>query len=88
MPKQLNAINGEVLNELNDKLEDIKIKNNQILIKASKDNNIITEEAKVDINTENGDLYLRNKANNKSIKIPIEDKVFIRNVNIYRNCNY
>ena len=76
-------ISKEILNKA--KLEDIKFKNDQILIKTSKDNNIITEEAKVDINTENGDLYLRNKANNKSIKIPIEDKVFIRNVNIENN---
>ena len=76
-------ISKEILNKA--KLEDIKFKNAQILIKTSKDNNIITEEEKVDINTENGDLYLRNKANNKSIKIPIEDKVFIRNVNIENN---
>ena len=78
-----NMISKEILNKA--KLEDIKFKNDQILIKTSKDNNIITEEAKVDLNTENGDLYLRNKANNKSIKIPIEDKVFIRNVNIENN---
>ena len=76
-------ISKEILNKA--KLDDIKFKNDQILIKTSKDNNIITEEAKVDLNTENGDLYLRNKANNKSIKIPIEDKVFIRNVNIENN---
>ena len=76
-------ISKEILNKA--KLEDIKLKNDQILIKTSKDNNIITEEANGDINTENGDLYLRNKANNKSIKIPIEDKVFIRNVNIENN---
>ena len=76
-------ISKEILNKA--KLEDIKFKNDQILIKTSKDNNINTEEAKVDINTENGDLYLRNKANNKSIKIPIEDKVFIRKVNIENN---
>ena len=76
-------ISKEILNKA--KLEDIKFKSDQILIKTSKDNNIINDEVKVDINTENGDLYLRNKANNKSIKIPIEDKVFIRNVNIENN---
>ena len=74
---------NKILNQ--HKLKDIQIKNGQILIKTSQDNNIIYKEEKIEIKTENGKLYLRNIANNKSIRIPIEDKVFITNVTIKDN---
>ena len=78
-----NSITREILNK--GKLEDIKINNNQILIKASEERNTIVEEARVDINLENGKIYLRNKDTNKSSKIPIEDKIYIKNINITNN---
>jgi len=69
-----------------DKLYDIKIKNDQLFIKASKDKQTINyKEEKVTIRTEDGKLYLENKAYKKYIKIPLEDKVFIENVNIKHN---
>ena len=76
-------LSKEILNQ--NKLEDIKIKNGQIFIKTSKDNKIINKEEKINIKTENGKLYLENKFRNKSIRIPIEDKIHIMNVNIENN---
>ena len=73
-------ISKEILNET--KLEDIKIKNGQLLIKTIKDNENINEYEKIIIKTEDGNLYLENTLCNKLIKIPIEDKVCIKNVNI------
>ena len=76
-------ISKEILNQA--KLEDIKLKDGQLLIKTSKYNNTINEGEKIDIKTENGKIYLENKENNKSIKIPIEDKICIKNVNVKNN---
>ena len=76
-------ISKEILNET--KLEDIKIKNGQLLIKTIKDNENINEYEKIIIKTEDGNLYLENTLCNKLIKIPIEDKVCIKNVNIKNN---
>ena len=76
-------ISKEILNQ--SKLEDIRIENDQILIKTSKEKEIFNEMEKVDIKVENGKLYLENKAYNKSIKIPIENKVFFKDVNIKNN---
>ena len=68
-----------------EKLEDIKLKDGQILIKSSKDSKTINEEKEISIKTKNGKLYLENKSYNKSIKIPIEDKIYIKNVTIKNN---
>ena len=68
-----------------DKLENIQLKNGQILITTSTDINTINKEEKIDIKTMSGKLYLENIGNSKSINIPIEDKVFITNVNIKNN---
>ena len=78
-----NMISEELLNH--NKLEDIRIKNGQILIKTSKKQKDINEGEKINIKEEQGKLYLENKYCNKSIKIPIEDKVCIKNVNIENN---
>ena len=67
------------------KLEDIEIKKNQLLIKVSRDKKDINEEVKIDIKTEDGKIYLENKTNNKTINIPIEDKVYIKNITIENN---
>ena len=73
-------ITEELLNH--HKLEDIIIKNDQILIKTSKDKINVNEGKKINIKEEQGKLYMENKSCNKSIKIPIEDKVCIRDLYI------
>tara|TARA_B100001029_G_C15017007_1_gene428011 strand:+ start:590 stop:1222 length:633 start_codon:yes stop_codon:yes gene_type:complete len=87
LSKKWNWIGDMIIKELldQDKLEDIKIENDQISIKASKDYKTVKEGKKINLKTKNGKLYLENKAHNKSIKIPIEDKVCISNVNIKDN---
>ena len=75
-----NRISNEILNQK--KLEDIKIKNNHILMKTSKDKRGVSEEVKVDIKAVEGSLYLDNKLCNKSIRIPIEKKVCIKDLSI------
>ena len=76
-------ISNEILNQ--DKLEDIKIKNDHILMSTSKDKKNINQVERVDIKAENGSIYLENKAYNKSIRIPIEEKIYIKNLNIENN---
>ena len=76
-------ISKEILNHA--KLEDIEIKNDQILITTSKDIQTKNEVENVYIKAENGKIFLENKTYNKSIKIPIEDKVYIKNINIRNN---
>ena len=78
-----NYITKVILNQKH--FKDIKIKNNQISIKASKDKRTINEEEKFEIKAANGKIYLENKNHNKSINIPIEDKVYIENVSIQNN---
>ena len=68
-----------------DKLEDIKINNNQILMKGQKSTNSINEAEKVKITAEKGKIYLKSKSYNKSINIPIEEKVYISNIYIHEN---
>ncbi len=75
-----NRISNEILNQKN--LEDIKIKNNHILMKTSTDKRGVSEEVQVDIKAEEGSVYIDNKLCNKSIKIPIEKKVYIKDLSI------
>ena len=78
------TISKEIFNKK--KLIDIKIKNEQIfLISLKEEEKTISEEEKIEIEAKNGNLYLENKAIKKSIQIPIEDKVKIKNVNIKNN---
>ncbi len=76
-------ISRELLNQ--GKLEDVNIKNGQLLIKASKVKKSLIKIEQLDIKTIDGKLYLENKNYNKSIKIPFEDKVCIKNINIKNN---
>ena len=76
-------ISKEILDQ--GKLKDIEIKNGKIIIKTLKDKRNIDQVENLDIKAENCKLYLENKANNKSIRIPIEDKVCIEEVNIKNN---
>ena len=73
-------ISKEILNQ--DKLEDIKIKDDTLTIIASKKNKTIIEIQKINIKTEKGKIYLENNKYNKTVMIPIEDKIYIENVNI------
>ena len=73
-------ISKEILNQ--DKLEDIEISNNQIFMKTKKDNERINAREKVEVKAEKGNLYLLNKAYNKSIRIPLEDKVEVKKVSM------
>ena len=73
----------EILNQ--EKLEDIKIKNNHILMKAIKKDETINDGEKISIRVDKGKLYLENKGYDKSIKVPIEEKVFIKDVIIENN---
>ena len=76
-------ISNEILNL--EKLIDIKIKDGQLLITASKNNLSVNQVKRINIKTERGKIYLENKDYNKKIKIPIEDKIYIKNVNIDNN---
>tara|TARA_Y100001968_G_scaffold119929_1_gene109252 strand:- start:279 stop:911 length:633 start_codon:yes stop_codon:yes gene_type:complete len=75
-----NMISKEILN--NKKLEDIKIKDGQLSIKVSEKNNVIHKIELINIKTEMGKVYLDNKKYNKTIQIPIEDKIHIKNITI------
>ena len=76
-------IANEVLNQNN--LEDIKIKQDQLLMESSRKNTFIPQLETIDINVRDGKIYLINKNLNNSIKIPLEDKVCIENVIIKNN---
>ena len=71
-------ISKEILNK--EKLIDIKIINGQLLIKTSKDDINIIKEQHINVTTEKGKVYLNNEAYNKIIEIPIEDKIYIKNI--------
>ena len=78
-----NGIKNLISNLLpkNERLKDLKIRNNKLLLEAFESN--ILEQ--VNIKTENGKVYLVNKDNNKIIQIPIEDKIYIKNINFKNN---
>ena len=81
-----NMISKEILNQK--KLEDIKILNDKLLMKVSEENITINKAEQINIKTEQGKVYLENKNFNKTIQIPIEDKIYIENVNIENNLIY
>ena len=78
-----NMVSKEILNQ--DKLEDIVISNGKLLMKIYKRNININQEEPVNIKSYKGKLYLINKKLNKSFQIPIEDKIYVENVNIENN---
>ncbi len=67
------------------KLKNLKIENDQFLIKSPEDKNAINEEEQIEIKTDKGKIYLKNLNYNKTFQIPIEEKVYIENVNIENN---
>ena len=78
-----NGIKNLISNLLSkhERLKDLKIRNNKLLLEAFESN--ILEQ--VNIKTENGKVYLVNKDHNKIIQIPIEDKIYIKNINFKNN---
>jgi len=78
-----NIISKEILNQ--EKLEDLKIINDKLLMKSSKKDISINQVEQINIKTEKGKVYLVNKAYNKMIQIPIEDKIFIEYIYIEKN---
>ena len=74
-----NRISKEILNH--EKLKDLKISNDELLLEAFESNTL----EHVNIKTKNGKIYLVNKKNNKITKIPIEDKIYIKNIDIKNN---
>tara|TARA_Y100001968_G_scaffold236782_1_gene220089 strand:+ start:1459 stop:2091 length:633 start_codon:yes stop_codon:yes gene_type:complete len=75
-----NIISKEILNQ--QKLEEIRIKNDQIHMITRNEKDNINRDNYIDIKASNGSIYLKNRSYDKNIKIPIEEKVYIRNVNI------
>tara|TARA_Y100001968_G_scaffold795_1_gene611 strand:- start:726 stop:1358 length:633 start_codon:yes stop_codon:yes gene_type:complete len=78
-----NIISREILN--NKRLEDLKIRDNQLLIKTTKDIISNNELDIINIKIDTGKVYLYNKKCNKTIKIPLEDKIYIENLSIENN---
>ncbi len=78
-----NLISKELLNKRN--LEDISIRNDNLLMKVSEKNIIINQEEMINIKSEAGKIYLENKIQNRTIQIPIENKIFIKSAVIENN---
>ena len=75
-----NLISMEILNQK--ELEDINIRNNQMLIKDYERILNVHQENHIHIGTNKGKIYLENKKYDKFIQIPMEDKIYIKDVNI------
>tara|TARA_Y100001968_G_scaffold235053_1_gene218198 strand:+ start:2136 stop:2768 length:633 start_codon:yes stop_codon:yes gene_type:complete len=78
-----NMISKEILNK--ERLKEINIINGQLFINATEDNISINQVEKINIKTEKGKVYLGNKKYNKIFQIPIEDKIYVENINIENN---
>jgi hypothetical protein len=80
-----NTISKEISSQ--DKLEDVKIINDQLLIinYVNKGNKTINQREKIEIRTAKGKIYFYNLINNKIIQIPMEEKIYIENVYIENN---
>ncbi len=76
-------ITKEILNQ--SKLEDIKINTGKLLMKTRNKDASNNEIEKIYVKTEKGKINLSNKAYNKSIEIPIEDKIYIKNIYFENN---
>ena len=78
-----NMISKEIFNQ--EKLKDIEISNDQLSMKASERGIINNKGENIYIKAEKGKVYLENKNHNKTIKIPIEDKIYIETLEIKNN---
>jgi len=75
-----NIISKEILSQ--DKLNNIKINNGRLFINSIDENNTINEVEQIEIKADKGKIYIKNRAYNKTLKVPIEEKIYIENVNI------
>ena len=73
----------EILNK--EKLEDVKLRNDKLLIKGYKNNMNNNPVEQINIKAEKGKIYLGNKNYNKTIQVPMENKIYIENINIENN---
>ena len=78
-----NMINKELLNHK--RLENLKISDGRLLIKALENSISINELLHINVKTDNGKFFLVNKKYNKIIQIPLEDKIYIEDVNLDNN---
>ena len=78
-----NMISQKILSQ--EKLKDIKIKNDALLIKAFENNITTNQEEHINITTSKGKVYLLNKNYEERIQIPIEDKIYVEKINIKNN---
>ena len=77
-------ISKNLLNQ--DKLEGVKIKNDQLLINTLEEKKkSLNESEQIEIKSDNGKIYLNNRTNKKTIQIPIEEKIYIEAVYIENN---
>jgi len=77
------SICKEILNK--EKLEDVKLRNDKLLIKGYKNNMTNNQVEQINIKAEKGKIYLENKTYNKTIQVPMENKIYIENINIENN---
>ena len=73
----------DILNK--EKLEDVKLRNDKLLIKGCKNNMTNNQVEQINIKAEKGKIYLENKTYNKTIQVPMENKIYIENINIENN---
>ena len=78
-----NMIAKEIFNK--EMLDDIKIKNDQIIIYFFNENKVFNQIETLDIKVLNENIFFESQTYNKCIKIPIEDKVIIKNIKIQNN---
>ena len=76
-------ISKEILNQ--DSFYDIKIINDQLFIKGLKNKENISYGEELEIKDNKGRIYLESKVSNKFIKIPTENKICIKDINIHNN---
>ncbi len=75
-----NLISKELLNQK--KLEDLRIRNDHLLIRVSEENIIIDQEEQINIKSKAGKVYLESEKQNKHIELPIENKIHIKSAKI------
>ena len=78
-----NMVSKEILNQEN--LEDITIRNDELLMKAFGNDINLRQGEFINIKTDRGKVYLGIKNHSKFIQIPIEDKIYIEKIFIKNN---
>ncbi len=78
-----NMLSEDILNL--EKLEGIKIKNDKLFIYTSVEKKNFINSPQIEIKTYKGKIFLKNSNLNKTVQIPIEEKIYIEKVNIINN---